>query len=394
MNLFQAILRLILSLFGGRPAAQPPVGPSGTLGPGDCPPGTAATDHVAWAARELDADLAAVRAVLEVESGGRASLPSGRAVVRFEGATFSKATGGAFDRTHPTLSMKGWRKNNAHVRGGEAEWERLEEAAELDRDAAYESASYGAAQIMGFNYRVAGYPDVHAFVEDMNAGEAGQIRAFVRFVQGRGLAEALRQKDWRRFARGYNGTGQVDDYATALARAYARHEAAIGPAEPPGPTENPDPAPRPSSLFPPTRRWEDYRDIPIEAWRARWPNFTPAEIGGKAQDPHDRTIIVVPAALDALQALRREWGRPIVITSGYRSPAYNRRVGGVAQSKHLQGIAFDCLMLPDQQDAFKAMAVRHGFGGIGTYDTFIHIDTRPERKRWDRRTNTKERSHD
>lgn len=178
---------------------------------------------VEWAASELGAEVAAVAAVLAVESGGRASLASGRAVVRYEGATFHKLTDGRFDASHPHLSMRSWRDNGRHVKGGEAEWERIEEAATLDRDAAYKSASYGSAQIMGFNFQTAGYADVHAFVADMNAGEDGQIRAFVNFIKGMGLDRALRVKDWRAFARSYNGSGQVDHYAGALAAAYARN---------------------------------------------------------------------------------------------------------------------------------------------------------------------------
>lgn len=179
-------------------------------------------DLIDWAATELSAEVAAVAAVLAVESGGQASLASGRAVVRFEGATFRKLTDARFDASHPHLSMKSWRDNNSHVRGGEAEWGRIDEAAALDRDAAYKSASYGSAQIMGFNFQTAGYPDVHAFVADMNKGQQGQIRAFVNFIKGMGLDQALRAKDWRSFARRYNGSGQVDHYAGALADAYAR----------------------------------------------------------------------------------------------------------------------------------------------------------------------------
>ncbi|MEM7441966.1 MAG: N-acetylmuramidase domain-containing protein [Pseudomonadota bacterium] len=181
------------------------------------------SELVEWAAGELGAEVAAVRAVLAVESGGKASLPSGRAVVRYEGATFSKRTDRKFDVSHPHLSMRSWRDNSKHVLGGEAEWGRIEEAATLDRDEAYNSASYGSAQIMGFNFQTAGYPDVHAFVDDMNKGEEGQIRAFVNFLKGSRLDAPLRAKDWRAFARGYNGPGQVDHYSGALEDAYARN---------------------------------------------------------------------------------------------------------------------------------------------------------------------------
>ena len=370
-QIINAILSIIRALFGGgRTGGATTTSVGGTV---TRPPDTVG-DPVGWAAAELDTERAVIEAVLEVESGGQAMLPSGRAVVRFEGATFSSITGRVHDETHPTLSMKSWRDNSRHVKGGDAEWVRLEQAAALDRDAAYRAASYGAAQIMGFNYEVAGYPDVESFVADMNDGEAGQIRAFVAFVKGKRLDGDLRAKDWRTFARGYNGTGQVDRYATKLAEAYARHGG------------QPEPAPEPpaddSDTFPASRHWDDYRHIPLPAWRARWPSFTPEEIGRKSQRPDDKSIIVVPAALDALQSLRDEWGKAITINSGYRSPEYNRLVGGATASKHLEGIAFDCAMPKAKQAAFKAMAEKHGFNGIGTYSTFIHIDTRPERARW------------
>ncbi|MEM7428629.1 MAG: N-acetylmuramidase domain-containing protein [Pseudomonadota bacterium] len=372
-NILRALLRIIASLFGRKGADAPPsTSASPTVSPPATPEdgGAMPPECIAWAAVTLQADEAAVKAVLEVESAGKAMVRPGRAVIRFEGATFGKYTNHRFDESHPTLSMRSWRENNKHVRGGDGEWDRLLSAADLDRDAAYKSASYGAAQIMGFNYETAGYPSVDAFVNDMNMGHDGQIRAFVQFVQGRGLAGALRLKDWHAFAVGYNGTGQPDHYAQKLTEAYNRH------ARLPAGTETPP------TTFQAASRWDDYGDIPIDLWRARWPNFTPAEIGGKPQDPNDRSIIVVPEALDALQALRREWGRPITINSGYRSPAYNSRIGGAAQSKHMDGIAFDCAMPAEDQAEFIAMAERHGFNGIGAYSTFVHIDTRPDRARW------------
>lgn len=42
-----------------------------------------------------------------------------------------------------------------------------------------------------------------------------------------------------------------------------------------------------------------------------------------------------------LQPLRSIYGKPIVITSGYRCAALNKLVGGVANSYHLQGNAAD-----------------------------------------------------
>ena len=42
-----------------------------------------------------------------------------------------------------------------------------------------------------------------------------------------------------------------------------------------------------------------------------------------------------------LEVLRKRYGGPIIINSGYRSPQLNRKIGGVATSNHLTGCAVD-----------------------------------------------------
>ena len=45
--------------------------------------------------------------------------------------------------------------------------------------------------------------------------------------------------------------------------------------------------------------------------------------------------------LDVLDPIRKEWGQPLVVTSGYRSAELNARVGGVHSSAHMIGCAAD-----------------------------------------------------
>lgn len=42
-----------------------------------------------------------------------------------------------------------------------------------------------------------------------------------------------------------------------------------------------------------------------------------------------------------LDPLREAWGKPIIITSGYRCPQVNKAVGGAKNSQHLTGCAAD-----------------------------------------------------
>lgn len=122
-------------------------------------------------------------------------------------------------------------------------------------------------------------------------------------------------------------------------------------------------------------------------WHARWPNFTPEEIAsGPDHVPMGRRALkVYVPALDALQAMRGALGRPMRITSAYRTWAHNKTVGGGKRSRHLAGAAFDI-----DRSAFagindfdiEALARSHGFNGIGFYRTFVHVDMRAKPAKW------------
>lgn len=121
--------------------------------------------------------------------------------------------------------------------------------------------------------------------------------------------------------------------------------------------------------------YANHRDVPKSAWR--WQNFSPAELACRGTG----SVLINEEALDKLQALRTRLGRPIIITSAYRSPQHNRAVGGAPRSLHMQGVAFDCRMENHNPTAFAAAARAEGFTGFGYYPRsgFIHIDTGPAR---------------
>lgn len=76
-----------------------------------------------------------------------------------------------------------------------------------------------------------------------------------------------------------------------------------------------------------------------------------------------------------LDQVRACAGFPFVITSGYRTPAHNSRVGGVANSSHLKGIAVD-IAAPTESMKRKIAecAIRNGITRIGWGRSFIHLD--------------------
>ena len=58
--------------------------------------------------------------------------------------------------------------------------------------------------------------------------------------------------------------------------------------------------------------------------------------------PNDTQRNALIALVDTvLDPLRRAWGKPILVNSGYRCPALNKAAGGVATSQHIRGEAAD-----------------------------------------------------
>ena len=121
--------------------------------------------------------------------------------------------------------------------------------------------------------------------------------------------------------------------------------------------------------------YKSFQDVPQDAWR--WPSFSPREIACKGTG----SILINEAALDKLQALRDRLGKPLIITSAYRSPAHNKKVGGAKNSRHMQGDAFDIRMDNHDPHEFEAAARAAGFTAFGYYPKsgFMHIDTGPAR---------------
>jgi hypothetical protein len=179
----------------------------------------------AEAAGRLGCDVAAIRAVRRVEASANPFV-SGKPTILFEPHRFSRATGHRFDASHPALSSRTWNRR-LYPATQAGRWAQLLGAAALDIDAAFASASYGAFQILGENFAVCGARDAFAFAWQEAQTEADQLAHFCAFVEGTGLAGALRRHDWAKFARGYNGTAYRENrYDERLAAAHRKELAA------------------------------------------------------------------------------------------------------------------------------------------------------------------------
>ncbi|MCH2394426.1 D-Ala-D-Ala carboxypeptidase family metallohydrolase [Oceanibaculum sp.] len=119
--------------------------------------------------------------------------------------------------------------------------------------------------------------------------------------------------------------------------------------------------------------------VPNALWR--WPDFTPREIASRG----DGSLLIAPTALDRLQALRNALRRPVIVTSAYRDPVHNARVGGAPLSRHKAGDAFDLALRGQNRAEMLDAARAAGFTGFGFYSTFLHVDCGPAREWGDKR---------
>lgn len=169
------------------------------------------------AAAANNIEYALLRAIVEVESEGGGTLPDGNPKTLFERHKFyqavtrvkGKAVADQFFKQNPAIcnpTSGGYGTVNA-------QWGRLQQAIAMAEgdvgliDAAYESASWGVGQVMGFNHKLAGYATVGAFVADMMKGEKYQLNAMVKFMLASpSLVKAAKELDYATIAKFYNGS--------------------------------------------------------------------------------------------------------------------------------------------------------------------------------------------
>ena len=118
------------------------------------------------------------------------------------------------------------------------------------------------------------------------------------------------------------------------------------------------------------------------------PSFTVREF--RCRDGTD-TIMIDEGLVVLLQCIREHFGKPITITSGYRTAAHNTAVGGSKSSQHLLGRAADIQVAGVSPDAVAAYAesLMPTWGGVGRYPVkagrakgWVHVDTRANKSRW------------
>lgn len=127
---------------------------------------------------------------------------------------------------------------------------------------------------------------------------------------------------------------------------------------------------------PEMKLFERVEDIPMP-WP--WVNFNPhtdhfaCRCCGR--------LIIVPTTMDKLQRVRTEFGRPMIITSGYRCSRHNQKVSSSGPNgPHTTGRPVDVKIFGEEALDLIVIARRHGFTGFGIKQKgdfqgrYVHLD--------------------
>lgn len=181
-------------------------------------------DDVRAAADLIKVDPATIRAVMEVEAAGKPFGPDWRPTILFEPHIFYQEVPAPkrVAAVNAGVAYAKWR-TRPYPAHQAARWQQFDTAAGFDRPAAIRSTSFGLGQIMGFNFKRAGFATEDAFFQAMRDSEKAQLLAMVRLIRSMRLDDELQNRDWAAFAHGYNGDNYaVNRYDQKLAAAFRK----------------------------------------------------------------------------------------------------------------------------------------------------------------------------
>lgn len=171
-------------------------------------------------ARQLGVEVPAIKAVVLIEAGNdmEGFWAPGIPVINFSPTMYSrycgKVSGHKIKDAAVPEGLKGY---------GLKQWTQLVNARKSNAEAADMGTFWGMFQIGGFNYKFCGCKSAEEMGRRMCLSELEQLELFAAFITNAGMLDDLKNKNWRGFARKYNGSSYAKrGYHTRMANAYAK----------------------------------------------------------------------------------------------------------------------------------------------------------------------------
>lgn len=164
-----------------------------------------------------DLDPNIVNAIMLVESSGKGFDPkTGKIMIQFEPHWFKKLA-----KNPPEGQI--WRNNKVEPQSGE--WKAFNDAFRINPTAAMLSTSIGLMQVMGFNHEICGFADVGSMWDFAKESEINQLELGLRFIIKQIGVKPVRDRDWDKIARIYNGPAYKKySYDAKMKRAFEHNK--------------------------------------------------------------------------------------------------------------------------------------------------------------------------
>ena len=116
--------------------------------------------------------------------------------------------------------------------------------------------------------------------------------------------------------------------------------------------------------------YDHWSEVP-RTWSAwPWHFFSPEECACTGTGK----LSISDRLIGKLDILRGRLGFPLIVSSVFRTPYFNAKVGGAPRSMHLFGLAADIPIVGKDKNLILEIAKDLGFTGFGYYRTFLHVD--------------------
>lgn len=179
-------------------------------------------DDYKAAAKILDCEYKVIKAIGIKESGDKGAYYEGWGddvpVILFERHYFHRLTGGIYDDDDDISAKEAFSSYGPY----KGQYRRLIKAYKLNPEAALKSVSWGLFQIMGTNLEKDSPSLISDIILNLSISEKYQFESFVSYIKtSQGILDAIRNKNWTKFAILYNGTGyKKNEYDTKLEGIY------------------------------------------------------------------------------------------------------------------------------------------------------------------------------
>lgn len=189
-------------------------------------------EQIEKVANENNIEPCLILSIIKNETGSwlgeRGYLKDGRPMILFESHLFwkhlkneGKDPNALYEKYKSILTPRWNAEARSKYRVGAKEYERLDLAWSISKRAALKSASYGIFQLLGENYKEYGFEEVEFFLDEILENPISQVDIWLKYAKKYNILDALRNKDWARAARLYNGPGfEKNSYHTKLEKHY------------------------------------------------------------------------------------------------------------------------------------------------------------------------------